>query len=421
MKTEQHDRRVFFLSGGWVALRKIVFNEGKEPEGMPSVYRPWLRYKDHNYDVHVFYVDNFPNTIEFQEPINFHGVWIHRVRRPAFFQWRNRARYLKLRFPADLVILYLYASKVAKKFGAPCIVYSLMPWLNPVAWCLKRKFKAVSVHRVYGTWLYYDWVNSKNWIERLFMLQHFAVIKTPCDLMIISNDGTEGDRLAQLLKIPDGRVRMMLNGVSKDWKIDELNTSRLRQRLFLQKDDFVLLCLSRLSSWKRQDRVIDALPKVLTQVPSAHLVLAGDGPMRGPLARRAAELGVSEKVHFMGMIEHEQVSDYMGIADIFLQTNDLSCLGNSLLEAVICGRAIITWDVGTTRDLIKDGINGILLPRADPELIADTIIELYKDPGKRQELAVGARKYAIEHLEDWDQRLDREIKEVEALLAANGK
>lgn len=416
MKIEQHDRRVFFLSGGWVALRKIVFNEGKEPEGMPSVYRPWLRYKDHNYDVHVFYIDNFPNTIEFQEPINFHGVWIHRVRRPTFFQWRNRARYLKLRFPADLVILYLYASKVAKKFGAPCIVYSLMPWLNPVAWCLKRKFKALSVHRVYGTWLYYDWVNSKNWIERLFMLQHFAVMKTPCDLMIISNDGTEGDRLAQLLKIPAGRVRMMLNGVSKDWRCDEAASDTIRRQLGLASDDFVLLCLSRLSLWKRQDRVVAALEKILKDIPRAHLVLVGDGPMREKLLHQAQMLGIAERVHFTGMIPHSQVRNYLGIADVFLQTNDLSCLGNTLLEAVICGKAIITWDVGTTRDLIKDGINGILLPDAEPDTLAKQIVDLYRNSAKRKALEAGARKYALEVLDDWNQRLDKEIDEVEKIL-----
>lgn len=414
-------KRVFFLTADWVALHRLMYGEISVPEGMPSVYLPWLHYQAHGYVVHVLYLENYPNTPEFTRAVNFHGVQIHRVRRPTYVQWLNQNRMFRFRFPTDIVLMYGAACKLAQNEGAPSIIYTLQPWLGPATWLLGKKYKALTVHRSYGTWLYYDWFHSGDWRRRIACIPHFAMMKVPHDLMVISNDGTEGDRLADFLRIPRERVHMRINGVNKQWQCDPQRCENLRKQLNIDAGDFVLLCLSRLSSWKRQDRVVAAMPKILKHIDNARLILVGDGPMHEKLAQHAASLGVEKKVLFTGMIPHEQVRDYMGIADIFLQTNDLSCLGNSLLEAVICGCAIITWDVGTTYDLIKDGLNGILLPNADPETIAEAVISLHRDPLKREALANGARKYAMAHLEDWDQRLDWEIKEVEALLTANGK
>jgi L-malate glycosyltransferase len=414
-------KRVFFLTGDWVALHRLMYGESSVPEGMPSVYLPWLRYQSRGYEVHVLYLENYPNTLEFMRAVNFQGVQIHRVRRPTFFQWLNRNSIFRFRFPMDIIVLYRAACKLAQQKGPPDVVYTLQPWFGPATWILGKKYKAVVVSRIYGTWLYYDWFQSVDWRRRIACIPHFAMMKVPHDLMVISNDGTEGDRLADFLRIPRKRVHMRINGVNKEWQCDPLRGEKLRKQLDIDEGEFVLLCLSRLSSWKRQDRVISAMPEIVKHIHNARLVLVGDGLMREKLAQHAASLGVEKKVLFTGMIPHEHVRDYMGIADIFLQTNDLSCLGNSLLEAVICGCAIITWDVGTTRDLIKDGLNGILLPNADPQTISEAVIDLYRDPEKREMLANGARKYAIEHLEDWDQRLDWEINEVEALLSVHKK
>ena len=177
------------------------------------------------------------------------------------------------------------------------------------------------------------------------------------------------------------------------------------------------MCLSGLCDWKRQDRVIRALPFVLKEVPTARLVIVGDGPNRQELEGMVQELSLESRVQFTGMIEHNKVHDIIGIADVFLQTNDLSCLGNTLLEAMVCGRVIVTWDVGTTRDVIVDDENGCLMPDAEPETIARTVITLAKDPDKRKRLARGVRRFVEEHLQSWDERLDMEIDLIEDLYS----
>jgi len=402
--------RVFFLSGEWTALRRFVRGEVAEPEGMPSVYRPWLHYKKKGYDVHVFMVGKFAES----RTIDYRGCSIHLVARPRFFAWRNSKKVLRCRFPADCYFLYRSGIAVGKD-GRPDVIYSLQPWLSFAAWALARKYRSVNVKRIYGTWLYHDWISTNSLRTKLMCLPHFLSWKVPSDMIIISNDGSCGDKLADMLGIEKHKYRMWMNGVDKSWALNTTPSQALREELGLSEDNFLLLCLSRLSAWKRQDRVIKAMPRILKKVPNARLIVAGDGPMRADLERLAEDLGVNRHVRFIGMVLHSQVYDVLSVADVFLQMNDLSCLGNTLLEALASGRTIVTWDVGNTNEVIVDGVNGRLLPDAEPSSIADAVIELALDRKKRERLARGARKFAQEHLLSWEQRLDQEIDLVESL------
>jgi glycosyltransferase involved in cell wall biosynthesis len=408
---EKGIKRVFFLTGGWVAMERMVRGELPEPEGMPSVYLPWVRFRERGYSVDVFYLNNF----ESEGTVTFRGCRIHRVKRPRFFEWRNRQRRFRLRFPFDGVLLYLAAARYAKYMGTPDVVYAMQPWPAFPAWAIGRKCGATIVKRVYGTWLTQDWFHATTLRQKLLCLPHFAAWIWPFDLMVISNDGTEGDRVARLLRIPDRKVMMCMNGVDKTWSADGKRSTWLRKELGYDSSHFVLMTLSRLTQWKRQDRVLRAMPAIISAVPNARLLLVGDGMMRQSLETLASELKLTHVVQFMGMVPHSRVREMQSVADVFLQTNDLSCLGNSLLEAVVCGRAIVTWNVGRTCDLIKHGINGILLPDAEPETLAEAVISLARCPAKLTALQQGARDYAERQLQSWDERLDMEIDRIERL------
>lgn len=403
--------RIFFLTGEWTALERFVRGQVPEPEGMPSVYLPWLHYKKRGYDVHVFML----GTFEKRRTIDFYGCTIHLVTRSKFFQWRNKQKVFRCRFPADCYFLYKAAITVGKDIP-PDIIYSLAPWDSYAAWALAKKYRSVCVKRIYGTWLYYDWFLSRSLRKKLGCLPHFLAWKVPSDMMIISNDGTGGGKLVDWLGIDTSKYCMWLNGVNKRWQKDSEDVTLAKENLAISADDFVLLSLSRLSKWKRQDRIIKAMPAILEKVPNAKLIVAGDGPMKEKLESIVNRLGLNSHVHFTGTVLHSKVHELISIADIFLQTNDLSCLGNTLLEALVCGRAIVTWDVGTTRDVISNGVNGCLLPDAEPLSVANAVIDLALNPEKRYSLAQGAHSFALEHLLSWDERLDKEIDLVESII-----
>jgi glycosyltransferase involved in cell wall biosynthesis len=109
----------------------------------------------------------------------------------------------------------------------------------------------------------------------------------------------------------------------------------------------------------------------------------------------------------------------MQASDALLALADLSNVGNPLLEAMACGLAVVAVDAGDTRDLIRNGETGILIPTGSPEQVAGAIVEL-ADAATRSQLATGARGYATEHFWTWDQRMNAEVDEVERLAAGRG-
>ena len=236
-------------------------------------------------------------------------------------------------------------------------------------------------------------------------------------MTIITNDGTNGDKVAQLLGIPSDRYRLWFNGIDKTWTGTREASSAYRAKIGLSSKDFILLCLSRLQSWKRQDRAIRAMELVVREMPNARLVLAGDGGSRTSLEKMVADLDLTAYVKFIGTVAHQDVQTVMGMADVFLQTNDYSNLGNTLLEAMVCECPIVTWDVGGTGQVIRDNETGRLLPDPEPDTIARAVIELARDPEKARQLGTNARKFVEERLPTWDERLNMEIDLVEGLCA----
>lgn len=402
--------RVFFLTSEWTALRRFVRRQVQFPEGMPSVYLPWLQFKKKGYDVHILILDDFDKP----DIIDFEGCLIHLLPRLKILQNRSLGFFLdKFRWLADSITMYTNTSALANKVGFPDVVYLYRCEMTPIAWALAKRHNAIFVQRAFGTWAYSLWHSSPTLKERINYILELLRWIWPSDLLIITNDGTNGAKVAGKLRIPKHRYRVWFNGVDKSWALSTPKAEALRANLGLNDESFVLMCLSRLDHWKRQDRVINAMPRILEKVPQAKLIIVGDGPCRRKLEELVRDLNLEKNVLFTGMIEHLMVRDMVGIADIFLQTNDLSCLGNTLLEAMICGRTIVTWDVGTTRDVIINGQTGCLMPNAEPETIAETVIALANDPIKRKALARGARKFAEEKLQSWDERLDMEIDLIE--------
>ncbi len=404
--------RVIFLTTEWVALERLVRREADFPEGMPSVYLPWLRYKGRGYEVDVFVFGDF----DARDCVDFRGCKIHLVPQPRTFRMRAWPFPLSaIRSLVNAIILCKAVASVASGWGreSPNIVYTYRASFAYLGWLIAQRYRATFVKRFYGTFAYSDWRDNGGLRTRMRCFREFLRWLSPCDMLIVSNDGTSGDRLAELVRVPQSRFRMWLNGVDKRWDGNGRNAEDLRRRLGLTDDHLVLMCLSRLAGWKRQDRVIRAMPAILAQAPNARLVIVGDGPERGELEDLVRKLGLQAHVQFTGMIGHDRVRDMIGVADVFLQTNDVSCLGNTLLEAMVCGKTIVTWDVGTTRDVVIDGENGCLMPNAEPETIAQTVISLVRDPDRRRRLAEHAKMFAQQRLQSWDERLDMEIDLIE--------
>ncbi len=248
--------------------------------------------------------------------------------------------------------------------------------------------------------------------------EEVLALRTPADLYVMTDDGTQGDEvLAALNPGSAGRVRFWRNGLDlghvRPPTDDEAREARAT--LGLAPDDFVMVTASRLARWKRIDRAIDALPLLLKDVPGARLLVVGDGEERAALEAQSRALGVADVVRFVGAVPQPEVQRYLWAADAVVSVNELSNVGNPLLEAMAAGRCIVTTDEGDTRDLIRDDETGVLLAGGEPRTLAAALKELADDGARRRRLEAGAAAFAREKFWSWEQRLDAEITEVEAL------
>ena len=159
----------------------------------------------------------------------------------------------------------------------------------------------------------------------------------------------------------------------------------------LKKDKKVLMHISNFRPVKRIRDVIAIFSRVAAVI-DARLILAGDGP-EAPVARQLAEeLGVSDRVTFVGVVD--TVASLLACADLFLLPSETESFGLAALEAMASGVPVITTDVGGLPEVVEDGLTGYLAPVGDVERMAEYAISLLRDEKEWERFSQAARDRA---------------------------
>lgn len=311
---------------------------------------------------------------------------------------------------------FLLALAIRRRHGGVDVVYGYEIAGVPVAKALSMLWRIPCVSRFQGTTLS-DWLKRSRWPIRLW--DHILALRIRADLVIMTNDGTRGDRVLERLGVDPSRVRFWMNGVDADLleRVPDRNESR---RALGIPDVPMLLTVSRLVPWKRVERCIEAMPRVLESVPGALLVIVGDGNARSDLEALANRLGLREGVRFTGAIAHSDVPAYYAAADLFVSTYDLSNVGNPLLEALASGTCCVALATGDTERVVADGQTGVLVQPDRLSELPMTLVDLLENPVKRERLGKNARRFARASFWSWEERIGREVDEVERLIASPG-
>jgi glycosyltransferase involved in cell wall biosynthesis len=135
---------------------------------------------------------------------------------------------------------------------------------------------------------------------------------------------------------------------------------------------------------KAYDVLLRALAYVARDGHSFELVLAGDGPERSRLESLALELGLQSRTTFAGDID--DVPRLMASAHLLVHPSRSEGLSNTILETMAEGVPVVATDVGSTKELVKDGETGFLVPADEPALLADRIKRLLESPALRSRL-----------------------------------
>jgi glycosyltransferase involved in cell wall biosynthesis len=143
---------------------------------------------------------------------------------------------------------------------------------------------------------------------------------------------------------------------------------------------------------KRQDIMVKAFNIVAKHNPAIKLVFYGGGEQQKQIARLVDDFGLTNRVVFKGLVKN--IPDAIRESKMFLLTSDYEGLPNALIEAMACGLPCVSTDCspGGARELIQDGVNGLIVPCGDVEAIAEKIIYLLDNPDVAEKMGYEAQK-----------------------------
>jgi glycosyltransferase involved in cell wall biosynthesis len=180
-------------------------------------------------------------------------------------------------------------------------------------------------------------------------------------------------------------------------------------RLGAYADTIVVASVGRLAAEKGLDLALDAMRQMRerTNVPVV-FAFAGDGPYAAT-CRAKAPTGT----RFLGRLEGAELAALYASADLFVFPSRTDTFGNVLLEAMASGLPIVAADVPSTRELLRNGEGGVLVP-ADSGMMADGLVTLARDTKRRAELSARGRATAAQH--SWGAVFDALLSDYAAVV-----
>jgi len=226
------------------------------------------------------------------------------------------------------------------------------------------------------------------------------------------------DDLVSLGIAPESKITVIRLGLDLASRIAAPPEARdlVRAELGIPADAFVVGWLGRMTEIKRADDLLRAFAAM--RDPRAHLLLAGNGPLRSELQALAQELGLGERAHFVGF--RDDVGSVYAASDAVALTSANEGTPVSIIEALAAGRPVVSTDVGGVSDVVQPGATGFLTPPGDVAAVADGLQRLaHLSPEERGRMGALGRasvvdRYSVPRLVNDVDSLYREL-----LAAAN--
>lgn len=157
-------------------------------------------------------------------------------------------------------------------------------------------------------------------------------------------------------------------------------------------DHFEVLCVGRLVPAKGQHVLLAAIEHLVRWRVPVFLRVVGDGPDRESLERFAATHGLAGHVVFEGAVNQDRIRDLYATADAFALASFAEGIPVVLMEAMAMGLPCVTTVITGIPELIRDGIDGLLVPASDAEALAAALESLARDPAQRRRIGISARQ-----------------------------
>ena len=208
--------------------------------------------------------------------------------------------------------------------------------------------------------------------------------------------------------VREDKFAVIYRALPEKWFATEPATppERLRASLGLDSAYPILLNVARLEPQKGQRYLLQAMPQVLERFPNAHLLIAGEGSLKGTLEALIRDLGIQRQVTLLG--RRSDIRELLALCDMFVFPSVFEGLGGSLVEATGMGKPCIASRVGPLPEVVEDGKSGLLVTTQSPQALSQAIIELAADRPRAAAMGQRGREIAQEKF-----RITRNIKQLE--------
>ena len=209
--------------------------------------------------------------------------------------------------------------------------------------------------------------------------------------LFVANSDAVREQTVRREGVPPERIRVIPNAVDVERFRPAAPGERetLRTRLGFPAAGPLIGCVANLRPVKGHRVLIEAFAAVCARVPDARLALVGEGPLENSLRERARELGVLDRVHFLGL--RQDVPDLMRAFDTLVLASHSEGFSNALLEAMASGLPTVATAVGGNPELLADEGLGVLVPASDPVAMAVALGDLLTSPDRCRRLGAAAR------------------------------
>jgi glycosyltransferase involved in cell wall biosynthesis len=223
---------------------------------------------------------------------------------------------------------------------------------------------------------------------------------------VMANDGIAPDRI---FVVHSGINPARFESDSSDHLIDEFN---------IKDNEKVIVNAAHLAEHKGQKYLVKAIPAVIKKIPSARFFIVGEGELMGELVALAETLKLGNKLIFTGF--RNDVGAFYKICDLFVMSSLQEGLGTSILDALAIGKPVVATHTGGIPEIITDGQTGRLVLPANPDALAEGIIESLENATLANKMAMKGKKTIWKNF-SIDAMVDKNIKIYKQIITTSAQ
>jgi glycosyltransferase involved in cell wall biosynthesis len=182
-----------------------------------------------------------------------------------------------------------------------------------------------------------------------------------------------------------------VDAISIDKAVARVDRMAFRGSLELYEYPIIII-VGRLRGEKGHGILLDAMVAVATKISDIRLLVIGDGPERESLKLKAETLGIASNIVWMGQKAPDEVIKLLAISDIAVVPSIFEGFGLTAAEAMAVGLSVVGSDVDGLREIVENGVTGLLVPPGDSKALAKALTDLLKNPNRAKEMGAKGRE-----------------------------